>query len=193
VETHERSEGKPDRVERAEKREEKPTPNGAVKPAANGAVAPFVIERLTHQDILDICALYKRVWEPFLTGLPAEVQKEWQPTPLEFTSRMEGVTYFAAKRDNRLVGAIGCALEDGAVRLLNFAVEQEFRRHGIGTALVHSAIEWARHNNARSLWVDQLIRFKDAAPLFKQLGFQETGVLHRHFFGEDVRLFEMLP
>jgi GNAT superfamily N-acetyltransferase len=185
VESHERGEGKAERVDKPEKRDEKPTPSAPP--------APFVIERLTHQDVNDICALYKRVWEPYLGGLPPDIQKEWQPTPLEFTSRMEGVTYFAAKRDNRLVGAIGCEMDGGSVRLVNLAVEAEFRRHGIGTALVNSAVEWAKHSNARSLWADLLARFRDAGPLFHRLGFQETGVLHRHFLGEDVKLFEKLP
>ncbi len=163
-------------------------------PGAKSASAakPIVVERLTHQDVNDICALYKRVWEAFRSDLPAEVLKTWQPTPLEFTSWMEGVTYFAARRDGKMIGAIGCRVADGSCQLLNLAVDPESRRQGVATALTAAAVEWARHANARSVWVDALAKFTAAAEVLKRLGFVEAGVLHRHFFGEDVRLLEMI-
>jgi ribosomal protein S18 acetylase RimI-like enzyme len=152
---------------------------------------PIVVERLTHGDIPEICALYKRVWEGF-QGLPPELIKAWQPSPLEFTSWMEGVTYFAARRDGRMIGAIGCAVADGSCRLLNLAVDPEHRRQGVGTQLATAAVEWARHASSASVWVDALARFDAAAAMFRKLGFTESGTLHRHYFREDVRLFERL-
>lgn len=153
---------------------------------------PIVIERLTHLDINDICALYKRVWDAFKGDLAPELVKAWQPTPLEFTSWMEGVTYFAARRDGKLIGAIGCEIADGACRLTNLSVDPEARRQGVARALTHAAIEWARHSQTRSVWADALARFTEAAGVLKSAGFVESGVLHRHFYNEDVRLFELL-
>ena len=168
------------------------------EPAPSPAVAkvapvpkPLIVERLTHHDIPEICALYKRIFEPMKNELPPEVLKAWTPSPLEFTSSMEGVTYFAARRDGKLIGAIGCETLDGACRLIDLAVDVEHRRQGIATALTTAALEWARHNASRSVWVDALARFEHAAALFKHLGFAEAGLLHRHYWNEDVRLFEM--
>jgi hypothetical protein len=76
------------------------------------ATKSLVVERLTHQDIPEICALYKRVWETFRPELPTALLKAWEPTPLEFSSWMEGVTYFAARRDGKMVGAIGCEIAE---------------------------------------------------------------------------------
>lgn len=153
---------------------------------------PIVVERLTHQDVPEIVALYRRVWEPLKNELPAELVRAWQPSALEFTSGMEGVTYFAARRDGRLIGAIGCALSEGSCRLVHLAVEPEGRRQGVGAALTRAAIEWARHNQSASVWADALDRFGAAAGLFKSLGFAECGMFHRHYFKEDVRLFELI-
>jgi GNAT superfamily N-acetyltransferase len=162
-------------------------------PATKGTGKPAIsVERLTHQDIPEICALYKRVWETFRPELPPEMVKSWAPTPLEFTSWMEGVTYFAARRDGRMVGAVGCELNDGSCRVVHLVVDPEARRNGIGSALASAALEWARHNNSASVWVDALARFTAAAEMFKRLGFAEAGVLHRHRWNEDVRLFEKL-
>jgi ribosomal protein S18 acetylase RimI-like enzyme len=166
-------------------------------PASNGAkpaplLKPLVVERLTHHDIPEICALYKRAFEPLKTEFPPEVLKAWAPSPLEFSSYMEGVTYFAARRDGKMIGAIGCEIVDGSCRLLHLAVDVDFRHQGVATALTTAAVEWGRHSNCGSVWIDALARFDSAGSLFKRLGFAETGLLHRHYFQEDVRLFEMV-
>ncbi|MCI4329912.1 MAG: GNAT family N-acetyltransferase [Thermoplasmata archaeon] len=168
-------------------------PRGASTTAkAAGTKPPVSVERLSHQDIPEICALYKRVWETFRPELPAELVKSWTPTPLEFTSWMEGVTYFAARREGRMIGAVGCEINDGSCRIVHLVVDPDNRRQEIGTALAAAATEWARHNNSNSVWVDALARFTAAAEMFKRLGFAEAGVLHRHRWSEDVRLFEKL-
>ncbi|MCI4349241.1 MAG: GNAT family N-acetyltransferase [Thermoplasmata archaeon] len=151
---------------------------------------PIIVERLTHHDIPEICALYKRVWEPRKAEIPADLLKAWTPTALEFSSSMEGVTYFAARRDGKLIGGIGCWLDDGACQILHLAVDVDQRRQGVATALTNAAIEWARHNNSFSVWVDALSKLEDAGAMFKRLGFSECGLLHRHQWSEDVRLFE---
>jgi GNAT superfamily N-acetyltransferase len=166
-------------------------PRGASPTAKPGATkSPLTVERLSHQDIPEICALYKHVWETFRPELPPEMVKSWAPTPLEFTSWMEGVTYFAARRDGRMIGAVGCELNDASCRIVHLVVDPDHRRQEIGTALAGAAIEWARHNNSNAVWVDALARFTAAAEMFKRLGFAEAGVLHRHRWNEDVRLFE---
>ncbi len=156
--------------------------------ANGGAIS---VGRITHQDVPEICALYKRVWDsPTSAGVPSELVKSWQPTPLEFTSWMEGVTYFAARRDGKLLGVVGCEVSRGNCHLVHLAVDPEARRKGIATALVAAGVEWARHANAGEVWADALAQFPAAVALFKHLGFSECGVLHRHEWNEDVRLFE---
>lgn len=155
-----------------------------------GGPSPILVERITHQDVPAICALYKRVWEAEPAGLPAGLLKAWQPTPLEFTSGMEGVTYFSARRDGRLLGVVGCELRHGSCRLLQLGVEPDARRQGIGSALVGASLEWARRASAGSVWADVLARFSAATALFRRLGFVPAGVLHKHEWNEDVQLFE---
>jgi len=165
--------------------------HGGERAPAPGQKPSAVVERITHQDVAEICGLYKRVWDaPPVGGLPNELLKSWQPSPLEFTSWMEGVTYFAARREGRLVGVIGCEISLGSCRIVNLAVDPDARRAGVGTALVAAAVEWGRHANAKEVWGSALARFVAVAALFKHLEFAECGVLHQHEWGEDVRLFE---
>ena len=162
-------------------------------PTEKAAAGAAVVERITHQDVPEICSLYRRVWEsPPHPGLPVDLVKSWQPTPLEFTSWMEGVTYFAARHEGRLLGVLGCEVVHGNCHLIHLAVDPDARRKGIGTALIAAGVEWARHAKASQVWADALSRFPAASALFKHLGFSECGVLHKHEWNEDVRLFERI-
>jgi GNAT superfamily N-acetyltransferase len=147
------------------------------------------VERLAHEGITEVCALYKRVWDQF-PDLPGDRAHEWTPSPLEFTSWMAGVTYFVARSDGHVVGAIGLEPSHGSCRIVRLVVDPEHRRRGIGTALTLQAIEWAKKGHVASVWVDPLARFTAATALFQRLGFAPAGVLHRHRWTEDVTLFE---
>jgi GNAT superfamily N-acetyltransferase len=180
------------RIVAEEHRPEREAEHSASPPPAAKAPSPLVVERITHQDVPAICGLYKKVWDAERTGLPAELVKTWQPTPLEFTSWMEGVTYFAARRDGRLVGVVGCELADGSAHLVHLVVDPDARRQGVASALLSAAVDWAKRSSAPELWVDALTRFSAAAALFTHFGFTECGLLHKHQWHEDVRLFERM-
>jgi GNAT superfamily N-acetyltransferase len=173
------------------------TSSSSAEPAPMARAIPtppgVVIDRVSHEDIPEICGLYKRVWESPQTGIPVEFLKSAVPTPLEFTSRMEGVTYFVAREEKHLRGIIGCAFAEGNCRLVDLAVDVDARRKGVATSLVLTAVDWARKSRATAVWVDALDRFAGAKALFQRLGFAEAGVLHRHRWNEDVRLFETFP
>lgn len=189
------SQQNPVRGERATESSAKPSGAGEPSPPTKAEPAVRIelgVERLTHQDVNEVCALYKRVWDAQKGELPADMIKVWQPGPLEFTSWMEGVTYFAARQNGKLIGVGGLEIVHGSGRIVHLAVDPELRRHGVATALVRAAIDWARHSGCASVWADALARFTAAAELMRHLGFQESGVLHRHEWTEDVRFFEQI-
>ncbi len=161
-------------------------------PAATRAPGTVVVERITHQEIPAICALYKRVWDAERTGLASELIKTWQPTPLEFTSWMEGVTYFAARRDGRVIGVVGCEVRHGSGHLVHLVVDPDHRRQGVASSLLTAALDWAKRAGVPAVWVDALARFSGASALFLHHGFAECGLLHKNQWNEDVRLFERL-
>lgn len=152
----------------------------------------FVIDRLVHQDIPAVCALFRRVWESQRADLPPEIMKSLEPNPLEFTSAMEGVTFFAARREGRPIGLVGIELESGASHLVTLVVDPDHRRQGIGKALTQAALEWAKHAGAATAWTDPLAKFAAAQALLRTLGFTEAGTLHRRLYNQDVVLFERL-
>ena len=150
------------------------------------------VTQATHVDIPDICGLYKKVWDEFRGKVPQELEKTWQPSPLEFTSMMEGMTYFAARKDRKLVGVVCCSMVDGAMYISHIAVDPDFRHQGIGQALIGQCLEWAKRSNAASGWIEAMSRFTHAVSLFRKLGFKDTGVIHKHLWKEDVVLLEIV-
>jgi len=170
------------------------TPANSTESAPEVHVVPappgVVIDRVSHEDIPEICGLYKRVWDSPHEGVPAEFLKAAVPTPLEFTSRMEGVTYFVAREGKNLRGIVGTEFSEGSCLLVGLAVDVDARRKGVATALVLTAVDWARKNHANAVWVDALDSFTAAKGLFHHLGFSAAGLLHRHRWNEDVRFFE---
>ena len=167
-------------------------PQGKPSNGANHPVSVVVVTQATHSDIPDICNLYKRVWDEYKGKLPEELIKTWEPAPLEFTSWMEGVTYFSARKEKRVVGVVGCSLAHGAVQMVHLVVDPEARRLGIASSLVGACLEWARRAGASSVWVEAQNRFEGAIHLFRKVGLTESGTLHRHFLGEDVHLYEQV-
>ncbi|MDE1837001.1 MAG: GNAT family N-acetyltransferase [Euryarchaeota archaeon] len=169
---------------------DKASVKAAAAPTPTVTPSVVMVTQATHNDISDICALFKRVWDEYKGKLPEELLKTWEPSPLEFTSWMEGVTYFAARREKKLVGIVACTPNDGAVQIEHLAVDPENRRQDVGTSLVNAAIEWSRRSSANSVWVETLEVFSGAIHLFQKLGFQPCGELHRHFWKQDVHIFE---
>jgi ribosomal-protein-alanine N-acetyltransferase len=160
--------------------------------AVSPPVPVLTVTQATHVDIPDICGLYKKVWDEVRGKVPQELEQTWQPNPLEFTSMMEGMTYFAARKDRKLVGVVCCSMVEGAMYISHIAVDPEFRRQGVGQALVGQCLEWAKRSNAASGWIESISRFHPAISLFKKLGFKESGVIHKHLWKEDVTLLEIV-
>ncbi len=175
--------------------QKKESPVNEKSNVAAPAVAPpptLTVVQATHNDIPDICALYKKIWDEYKGKLPMQLERTWQPSPLEFTSLMEGVTFFTARRDKKLVGVLGCSEEEGAVRLVHLAVDPEIRHQGIATALLTSSFEWARRSGATSTWVEAMAQFHSAIALFRKAGFKEIGIMHKHLWKEDITLMELV-
>lgn len=111
-------------------------------------------------------------------------------------------TFLVAEEDGEVVGYIMCRIETGLsgfvfrglVRkghIVSVAVLPQYRRVGIGKALVTKAMEKMKTYKAKQCFLEVRISNTPAVNLYKNLGFQITRTIRGYYAnGEDAYLME---
>ena len=106
-------------------------------------------------------------------------------------------TFIVAEHDGEITGYIMCRIELGLSHfgfgglikkghVVSIAVLPEYRRKGIGKALITRAIEGMKLYNAKQCFLEVRITNTPAINLYKKLGFQVTKTIHGYYAdGED--------
>jgi len=109
-------------------------------------------------------------------------------------------TFIVAEDNGEVVGYIMCRMElglsnfgfKGLVKkghIVSVAVVPQYRRKGIGEALVSKAMEGMRLYNAKQCFLEVRVTNTQAISLYKKLGFQVTRTIHGYYAdGEDAYL-----
>jgi len=82
---------------------------------------------------------------------------------------------FVTEANERIAGFIVVRRVGNEWELENVAVAQACRRHGFGRALIQSALDLAKQEKARSMFLEVRESNQPARSLYSQLGFRETG------------------
>jgi len=152
----------------------------------------YQIEKARRRDAVEISSLYKRVWDEYKGKFPDELVKARQPTVEQMKEWMRHDAYFVAREDSRIVGVVGCSLVHGTCLLMHMVVDKGYRKRGIGSALTEKVIEYAKENEAVKVWLDTAPRLKEAKSLYEKFGFVRRGHLRKHYWGEDIYLYELM-
>jgi len=150
------------------------------------------IEVAKESDAANIAVLYKRVWDEYGGKFPDELVKARQPSAEQVKEWTKLDTYFVAKEGPRIIGVMGCSLKHGTCLLMHMVVDERYRKRGIGSALTKKAVDYARENGAIKVWLDTTPRLKEAMALYEKHGFVRRGHLRKHYWGEDIYLYELM-
>lgn len=71
----------------------------------------------------------------------------------------------------------------------NLAVHKDYRRRGIGTALMQQARQWARGQGMQALLVEMTTKNFPALSFFRKLGFEFCGFNDHYYTNQDIALF----
>jgi len=153
---------------------------------------PHRIELAKKSEAVEIASLYKKTWDEYRSRFPDELLRARQPSAEQMKDWMKQDTYFVAREGPRIVGVMGCSLRHGACLLMHMVVDRRHRKRGIGSALTKKAIDFARENGAVKVWLDTTPRLKEAMALYEKHGFVRCGHLRKHYWGEDVYLYELM-
>ncbi len=84
---------------------------------------------------------------------------------------------FVACDGGKVVGYIGCVnylafeLENEGMKIIALAVSKEYRRKGIGTALLKTAEQWAKENNTKVILLNSGLPREDAHAFYESQGY----------------------
>ena len=102
--------------------------------------------------------------------------------------QLQRLPTFVASLDERDVGvvrAVEHADLDDVVYLISMWVHPEYRRRGVGSALIERVLEWTREMSRSRVFLDVRTHVVDAQQMYRANGFTPTGVeIHEGGFTE---------
>ncbi len=71
----------------------------------------------------------------------------------------------------------------------DWAVQDVFRRKGVGAALLLASLEWSLEENCRRIVVEMQSKNYPAIKLVRKLGFEYAGYHDQYYFNQDIAVF----
>ena len=97
---------------------------------------------------------------------------------------------FVADSEGQVIGHVTLGLRSYGVVDLGMLVAEHWRGRGVGTALLGTAIDWARNAGAHKVGL-QLWTHNDAArALYRKFGFEDEGLLRRQYRRRNGELWD---
>lgn len=103
-----------------------------------------------------------------------DLDREILSDPRETIIKNGGQVLFALHGDEAVGTCALIAAGDGVYELSKMAVDVAARGHGFGDVLMHAAIEWARANGAREIFLESNTVMEPAIRLYEKHGFVTT-------------------
>ncbi|HWV24727.1 MAG TPA: GNAT family N-acetyltransferase [Thermomicrobiales bacterium] len=156
------------------------TSRDANEHATNDNSADFTIENARFGDLRAVAAIQKASFRPVLA---------YGMFPLTTLHLLPFVTFLVA-RDTVTNDVVGCIIGDrhrGDVRIMNIAVHPDWRRHGIGRALLHAIADRLPGGNIVLMAEESNY---GAIALYESEGFVRTG-RQRDYYGPRRHGIEM--
>lgn len=152
----------------------------------------LVVRTASLNDASKLSHLYKTVWDEQKGKFPDELLHARQPDVNMMRQWLCKETYFIVEDTKKIIGVVGCFMQFRCCKLIHMAVLKNYRRKGLGSMLLAKVDEFAKKNNANKIWLDTSSRLKESIAFYQKAGFRLVGELKRHFWGEDIVLFEKL-
>lgn len=121
---------------------------------------------------------------------PIRKESRWKP----FDSQAERPRAYVAWSEGAPLGYIEFAYQEWnkLVRIWHLYVAQNERRHGIGSALMQTAVQAAEHFHARGIVLETQTSNAPAISFYMDMGFEPWGLDVAAYTNEDVERGEVL-
>ncbi len=101
----------------------------------------------------------------------------------------DGGQILLAETEGQVVGTVAMVRAgDGVFELAKMAVDESFQGRQIGKRLGEAALDWARKQGAREVFLESNRRLATALALYQRLGFQEVTLNQTPYARADIRM-----
>lgn len=83
--------------------------------------------------------------------------------------------WLVAVEDDLVVGYVGSQTVLGETDMMNIATHPDYRKQGIGTALINELITELKNRNSHSLMLEVRVSNDPAISVYQKMGFTEVG------------------
>jgi ribosomal-protein-alanine N-acetyltransferase len=90
-------------------------------------------------------------------------------------------TFLIAESEGVLAGYVVLCVRGARAELVSIAVRPQFRRKGIGDALLRRVIRIARRRGVARVSLTVRVENQDAAAFYRRFGFKRTGRIRRYY------------
>lgn len=105
---------------------------------------------------------------------------------LDFEKR--AYTIAAFNDEQSVAGVVKMTIDSQTAHVDTLLVGEAFRRQWVGKELMLFAEEFAKKCGCYKIWLDT-IEDRDAMEFYKALYYEETGILEKHYFWKNARMF----
>jgi len=152
----------------------------------------YEITQAAKLDSEEISQLYKTVWTPYRAAFPEPLMDNRIPDASQVAESMDSNQYFAYRQNSKILGIVRCQFPHGTCHLDRMVVHPEHQKQGIGRALTQFVIELAKEKGVNKVWLDTTPALESAVNLYLSMGFKEVGHFDKHYWGQDIKFYELI-
>lgn len=136
---------------------------------------------LTRQEVAAVCALARVVWQATYPALISQAQIDAMLADRYAADRIHAQrddpdhAWRVARRNQETVGFAHAVREGAHCKLDKLYVHPGYQRQGIGTALLHAVLDWARQQQAHRVWLQVNRHNTQAIAAYRKYGFVIAG------------------
>ena len=160
--------------------------------AGTTAGKDFAVRPAQRRDLHQILDLLEAVAaEGRWIGTEAPIDRDARLSHLSDTIEGDSTAVrYVADAGGVVVGNLGMELRPYNVAELGMFVHRDWRRRGVGSALMEAGIDWARSAGAHKVALQLWPHNHAALALYRKFGFEREGLLRRHYRRRNGELWD---
>lgn len=134
----------------------------------------ITFENLNAENIADVCKTEE-----------AYIETPWGYNELFSDITNENAFYVCIRKDNEFAGYGGMRFNLFDADITNIAVNENFRRTGIGTLILKELIKKAEEKKLESIFLEVNQNNENAIKLYEKCGFKKEGIRKKYYNNKD--------